>query len=175
MESITLDNVFYAALASVPAILVLLWSMFQQNKRVEDIRDVLRAEIKSSKNETLEKMSSLNEQNIIALTKLTSVEEDLKRTLQNISSLNNQSNDFIRELTESKTKLEFLKSIEAEQKSNIKELNDTLLIIKKSTSNNKDSLDSHIKTLNERLNEIEKFYIKKLIELEERLKNNLNN
>ncbi len=168
------EAILYTALASIPAILVLLWSMFQNNKRIEDIRDTLRAEIRSSKNETLLKMGGLSEENKIALTKLSSLEEDLKRTLSKVDDLNNKSNDFIRELTENKTKLEVLNSLENEQKSNIKELNDTLLIIKKSTDDNKNSIDSQIEKLNERLNDIVKDYVRQLTELGEQLKNNIN-
>lgn len=169
-DSINYEGILYTALASAPAILAILWSLFQHNKRIEDIRDTLRAEIKSSKDETLLKMGDLSEQNKISLTKLSSLEEDLKRTLLNIDDLNRQSKDFIRELTESKIKLEALRLAEIEQKSNFKELNENLSILKKSTSDNKDSLDSLIKSFSERLNEIEKYYVEKLTELKEQIK-----
>ncbi len=134
------EGIIYAALASVPAILVILWNLFQHNKRIEDIRDTLRAEINSSKHETLLKMGDISEQNKIALTKLSSLEDDMKRTMMNIDNLNNQSKDYIRELTESKTKLEALRVAEIEQKPNFKIMNETLLFLKKSNDDNRESI-----------------------------------
>ena len=41
----TLQNSLAVALATVPALLTVLWSIWQHNKRIDDVRDTLRAEI----------------------------------------------------------------------------------------------------------------------------------
>jgi chromosome segregation ATPase len=41
----TLQSALAVALATIPALLTVLWSIWQHNKRIEDIRDTLRAEI----------------------------------------------------------------------------------------------------------------------------------
>lgn len=167
--SVDFQSILAIFLASLPIILTVLLSMWQHNKRVDDSREILQAEIKSSFNETLVCIEAVKQRIEIISTKMTSLEEDVKRSLNGIEKLHINSNEFVRTATEHRLKLESIKDEAQEQKMHNSEIKEELIKTMKTTASVEKSIDQILKSFELRLNEIEKKYIDALNEFSEKV------
>ncbi len=156
------------ALASIPTLSAVLWSMWQHNKRVDDARELLRAEIKSSTSEVLLAVETVKQRIEITSSKLSSLEQDIKRSIYGIDSINDQFKEFVHNLAEQRVKIETLREEEKQQRLQNAEIRKEIASVIKITSGI-DSIDSTLKSFELRLNEIEQKYINTLNEYIERV------
>lgn len=161
------------ALASIPTLVTILWSIWQHNKRVDDARELLRAEMKSNSSEVLVSIETVKQKIEIVSSKLTSLEEDVKRSLNGVENLNLSSKEYIRSITEHNVKLENLKSDLGANKKDSLEINQNITALSKIVGESEKIFNLSLSTLEKRLNEIERIYIERLKELIEQLKDKI--
>jgi len=78
IEVPTLQTALAIALASIPALLTVLWSIWQHNKRIEDVRDVLRSETVAKASELLASQREIGQRLETIGYRLGRIEEDVK-------------------------------------------------------------------------------------------------
>ncbi|NID13445.1 hypothetical protein [Fibrivirga algicola] len=169
---VDLQTALAIALASIPALVTVLWSMWQHNKRVEDVRDLLRSEIKSSSNEILINLEKTKQEIQIVSTKFSNLEQDVKRSLIGIDSINHSSKEFIRSIAEHNVKLDIVNNEITDHKKDKIEIRQNLSNFQKIVVDLEKSLSTSLETFELRLIEIEKKYSGKIAEQIEQLKKN---
>ncbi|MEZ0611974.1 hypothetical protein ACAW74_25905 [Fibrella sp. WM1] len=161
---VDLQTALAIALASIPALLTVLWSIWQHNKRVDDLRDLLRAEIKSSGSEILLAVEGAKQKIETISSKVTGLEEDIKRSLAGIDSINQNSKEATRSIIENAIKLRSVSNDISEQKRDKTEIRQNLSNFEKIVSEMEKSLNATLRVFESRLLEIEKEHTKKLDE-----------
>ena len=161
-DVVDLQTALAIALASVPALLTVLWSLWQHNKRVDDARELLRAEIKGSSSEVLIAVEAVKQRFEVVSTRLSGIEADMKRALTGLDTLDTHTIEVAKTIAEHNVKLEMLFKGGHDQKSNHKDLKKDVAAIQKEVSEIGGIVESVIEPFASRLDDIEKRHIEAL-------------
>lgn len=157
-EVIDIQTSLAIALASIPALVTVMWSLWQHNKRVDDARDMLRAEIKSSSSEVLVSVESVKQKIESVAERIWSVEADMKRALSGVTLLNEQTVAFTRESALGQSRIESVITDQKNIETSVDQIKYDMEAVQRAITNADSIVEEIVKPFAAHLRDIENAY-----------------